>query len=245
MCRAGVSLDIVKRLLDTQQAFFSGGSIHLRKAARELTIRFLVERAYRDVSRWKNAFFGDWQAMSEALSESQINPVLISSLQEIQQRFFVDRDNINLQALCEELVQGWWRSGQGLGSARSMRTFHFLVKCRIAERLDVIRVRKWQMNITHLMEAFPCAYYNFTSAKFDAHCGIICSKLIMYEFARDASVLLELALWKWKIDETEGDPAEGLIREQCRINCGADFIIPSVLSYLIGNDEESISSGGD
>ena len=278
LCRAGVSLDIVKRLLDTQQTFFSDRgfdlqeaaeglidfmlrllqlrhtsllpeqSIDWQKAARELTIRFLVERGYSNYD-WEEAFFEDWQAMLEARSDSSLHPVLLSGLQEIQQTFFVDRDNINLQALCEELVQqlkGWWRSGQGIESARSMRTFHFLVKCRIAERSSAIRVQKWRMNITHLVEAFPSVW--IYSAQFDAHCGLICSKLIMCEFARDASVLLELAIWKAKIDDTNGQLEDDIsddLRTECRINCGANVIIPNVLSYLIGNDEESISSDGN
>ena len=70
----------------------------------------------------------------------------------------------------------------------------------------------------------------------------------MCEFARDASVLLELAIWKAKIDDTNGQLEDDItddLRTECRINCGANVIIPNVLSYLIGNDEESISSDGN
>ena len=71
--------------------------------------------------------------------------------------------------------------------------------------------------------------------RFDA----IHSKLVYYELAKDATYLLELALWKSKIDQSMQninndqmeDDAADLLREQCRINCGADIIIPNVLSY--------------
>ena len=76
------------------------------------------------------------------------------------------------------------------------------------------------------------------------------SKLAIYESEyhqlQDAAFLLELALWKSKIDESmamQNDTAH--TKWQCRINCGADVIIPNVLPFLIadekkdnGNDED-------
>ena len=58
-----------------------------------------------------------------------------------------------------------------------------------------------------------------------------------------SGAVLELGLWKLKIDASmhghlEDDAAADL-RGQCRINCGADIIIPNVLPYLIGNKKKA------
>ncbi|KAL7527132.1 hypothetical protein ACHAWF_002048, partial [Thalassiosira exigua] len=45
----------------------------------------------------------------------------------------------------------------------------------------------------------------------------------------EASTILELALWKAKIDKPNADAD---MREDCRRNCGAPIIVPNVLSYL-------------
>jgi len=46
----------------------------------------------------------------------------------------------------------------------------------------------------------------------------------------EVSTILELALWKNKMDETDDSNAGS--RRECRVMCGADGIIPCVLSYL-------------
>ena len=79
---------------------------------------------------------------------------------------------------------------------------------------------------------------NRTSAT--TQCDTIHSKLISYEHEyhqlKDATFLLELALWKTKIDQTgqTGEQITADTKSQCRVNCGADVIIPNVLPYLIG-----------
>ena len=67
---------------------------------------------------------------------------------------------------------------------------------------------------------------------------------------KEATTLIELALWKAKVDEsnhasikTDGNcpnigrdekraKAEALTREECRVKCGAEEVVPSILSYL-------------
>ena len=71
------------------------------------------------------------------------------------------------------------------------------------------------------------------------------ANLDMYELAKEASTVLELALWKMKIDERvvsniddQSSRKKAKVEEEmsprnlCRINCGADIIIPGVLHYL-------------
>ena len=72
--------------------------------------------------------------------------------------------------------------------------------------------------------------------KLDIYFDSIHSTLLTYERQyqqlNEAAFLLELALWKSKIDESlENDNVD--TREGCRVNCGAVIIIPNVLPYLI------------
>ena len=87
------------------------------------------------------------------------------------------------------------------------------------------------------------------------HSDTINSKLVTceheYHQLKDATSLLELALWQSKTDEsilimqcnnvgqkrkTKDHTID--VKRQCRISCGASVIIPNVLSYLIVKGEE-------
>jgi hypothetical protein len=244
LCRAAVSLDIVKRLLDAHNESFSDQSINWQKAAQELTIRFLVEQEY--LGYWRGTFFEEWEGMVDVFRASHAYQELIQSLLEIQQRFFIDQNNTNLQLFCEELVQplkGWWTPSSVFPYthiSKNMLSFRFLVKCNIAQRLSTIGVRKWQMKIKNLVERAP----SISDDKLETYFDTIHSNLVTYEREyhqlKDAAFLLELALWKSKIDESmpmdnmgQNDRLAAALREQCRINCGADIVIPNVLPYFI------------
>jgi hypothetical protein len=65
---------------------------------------------------------------------------------------------------------------------------------------------------------------------------------------KEATSILELALWKKRINDTKlshqqkTNQTEGAcIRQQCRVTCGAEFIIGHVVPYLIsiGDDDSS------
>jgi hypothetical protein len=64
---------------------------------------------------------------------------------------------------------------------------------------------------------------------------------------KEISSLLELALWKMKLDYSKGGITMGggnkkikmdqsVFRLQCRISCGADHVIENVLPYLLPPD---------
>ena len=75
-----------------------------------------------------------------------------------------------------------------------------------------------------------------------AHFDKIHSKLVTYKRKypqlKDATSLLELALWKSKVDELRGGGQTANMKNECRTSCGAAIIIPNVLPYLIGDEEE-------
>ena len=182
----------------------------------------------------------------EALNTSSAHQEVIQSLLAIQQQYFDDQSEAaeDLQMVCEELVQpltGWWRSQK---TYRSMQSFQFLVKCTIPERLNALGIRKWQMKVKNLVEKISSIT---KQVDFEAQVDTIHSKLISYERLKDATYLLEMALWKSKIDESmqnhddfgQNEQMEDIaaaMRRECLINCGADVIIPNVLSYLIAEE---------
>ena len=81
--------------------------------------------------------------------------------------------------------------------------------------------------------------------KFRAHFqAILIEYEAEYDKIKEATSLLELALWKIKLNDHDGDGRErqnkkmkieesDLRRGQCRISCGADIIIHHVLPYLL------------
>ena len=125
--------------------------------------------------------------------------------------------------MCEEFVQpltGWWETGN---QSDPIGSFRLLVKCNIPEGLDLIRVRTLRADFENLLAVRP------------QHSDLIHSKLVVFERLKGATSLLELALWKMKMEELElfRHTAEG--RAQCRIRSGGDVIIPNVMAYLIPN----------
>jgi hypothetical protein len=57
-----------------------------------------------------------------------------------------------------------------------------------------------------------------------------------YEKLKESTTLLELALWKMNIDASSTDSGVAMEvdnRLQCRISCGAEYVIENVLPYLL------------
>ena len=68
--------------------------------------------------------------------------------------------------------------------------------------------------------------------KMNSYIRSISSKLTVYEKLKDIATLLELALWK---SNSQNLKTKGNLRAKKlqRIMCGADVIIPNVLSFLM------------
>ena len=240
LCRAGVSLAIVKRLLNIHQASFSGQSIDWQKAARELTILLLVKYNSSIEFDWEGTFFGDWNFLVEFVTTGLANQELVQSMLEIQQRFF--SNHIDLDMLCNELVKPLRLPYVDGTFGTSMESaFYFLVKYNIPERANSLGVRKWQMAIENSVEM---------SNDSTVYLGRIRGYLIEceheYQWLTEAAFLLELAVWKSAVDESAATTID--MRRQCRIRCGAGIIIPNILPFLIApafDEDEDNGAGGD
>ena len=117
--------------------------------------------------------------------------------------------------------------------------FMYILKRSIKQRIDAIGVKQWRDDIIGYESTDK---YTFLPR--------IRSKLARYEAEyhklKEATSVLELVLWKNKINETNVMNQTGRgrkckkvklnnsdIRNHCRVNCGAGVIIDNVLPYLL------------
>jgi len=112
--------------------------------------------------------------------------------------------------------------------------------------LDSLNVKRWRGEIANDIDRFP-----ETNKLRAENASRLYAKVALFESIKEASTILELSLWKMKIDEYcfmhSGKRArvgvdssvEHLVecrlnhRVECRINCGADVVVRNLLPYLL------------
>jgi len=160
----------------------------------------------------------DWGRMIITLGESNA-PDGIRNLLDTHQNHFPDQ-NIN-----------WEECAVKLASSRSasIEPFNLFLRLSVANRLDALGVERWQGKVENFINEFPA---NENTREELAR--LLYSNLVSYEQLKEATWLLELALWKANIDAyrspIHGQSGEG--RSHFRINCGVQQILPIVVSFL-------------
>lgn len=114
-------------------------------------------------------------------------------------------------------------------------TFKYLVQFSITERVKTLGSEKWKREIRNDFETRLHWYVHYRKESTET----IYSKLEQYEHLsklKEASALLELALWKTSIDshglENASQKCTYGEKGVCRIRCGADVVVPNVLAFL-------------
>ncbi len=117
----------------------------------------------------------------------------------------------------------------------SAKAFRFLMKWSYSERVEAIGIKEWRGEITSDIDN--------TLFGRRARLTEIRAKLARYEYEyykmKEATSLLELALWKLKMDAYMNEMGYNDIRrkecprEECRIASEADYVIGHVLPYLL------------
>ena len=137
----------------------------------------------------------------------------------------------------------------------SVEVFRFLIKHRISDRVESIGVKQWRKDIMNMIESIPEKTSDTplhrqmeSMGTRESHLGSIRAKLASFECdfhrLKEATTMLELALWGAKINESrpintskrtkkKAKIDESSLRNQCRISCGADNVIENVLPYLL------------
>ena len=146
-----------------------------------MIIRFLVTRNYNG-DDWRDSFFRDWEAMMDGIGSPGEHQELIENLLKLYAHIFPDHE-FNLQEVCEKFVvplTGWWRPMGPMQTFDSMVSFHFLVKCNIAKRLNANHSsKKLAMEIKLLVESIS----DVESSDLTSHFDVINSKLVAHERA--------------------------------------------------------------
>jgi len=194
------------------------------------------------------------------LSVANVSEKCIQNLLDIHQDFFPDQ-TIEWDQVFEKLAEfrtTTWK----VHILHSLRvhaavTFRFLVTCSIFTRLNKIGVKVWRDDVTADIQNISDVKIDVESRDTRYDCEYkysvartiplnnIKSKLAQYEVnyqqLKDATTLVELALWKNMISATSRPGGGGKkmkleeseFREQCRVNCGADIVIEHMLPYLL------------
>jgi hypothetical protein len=138
-------------------------------------------------------------------------------------------DEIEEFVSCDS-IGGWWNHG---AHKRAPRTYCFLKRCNIPERLCLVRPKKWQTSIHGMLSRIPVIPPRALNSYFDS----IDAKLSTYERFEDTPMVLELAIWKSKIvDQYDGnlDYLTTKMKVQCRTDSlvMVNIIVQNVLLFL-------------
>jgi len=204
-------------------------------------VQFLVN-SYQ--SHYPNHEF-DWNTMVITLGRRDAPTTGIQNLLDIQQTlspmYNIDWDRIlGLLAIRPA-------SRPELTQCASSATLCFLTRCSIATRVNAIGVKHFRDAMADDWMGCDSDYFNGQVWRAET-----LTKLEYYESEcsrlKESTSLLELALWKARIDESKdcsnfmvggnkklkSDQSE--FRLQCRISCGADYVIENVFPYLLPPD---------
>ena len=169
----------------------------------------------------------DWGGMLRLLAKAN------APLKNIQTLINTQQNNFSHQ---EYDIQFYLLDLAAHNSNPFIETFRYILRLSITKRLDSLAVTRFREELEDSISTLPmtsgCRYID-TKALHD--------RLATYESIKEGTSILELALWKAKIDESRNKRArvggeDISYKEQCRVNCRADIIIRNVLPYLLPDD---------
>jgi len=186
----------------------------------------------------------DWKGMLLLLAKRRVPLTSILKLVNTQQGSFSDQD-CDMKSLVMELATHDTEVSFGRceGSSSSIEVFRYLFRISITKRMGVLGIEKWRVDLESRIVAFAKK-----TGDRESDTKALYDRLDMYELAKEATSILELALWKHKMDEStpsnnvkcigqsnkrarvDTDISE---RQQYRINCGANVVVRNVLPYLL------------
>jgi hypothetical protein len=186
----------------------------------------------------------NWTSMVETMGRTDTPKESIENLLQVRQFHFPEQP-IDWEYLLDEFV----KLSDFYTDELFQERMRFLVMCGMSERVNALAFKVWR---DHVRQMIHTADFNAEEDN-DVIMSSICYKLSRFEDElpklKDATTILELALWKNRITENNCQhttigrrkkikTGDASIRRQCRITCGADVIIGHVLPYLIstGND---------
>ena len=202
-------------------------------------VQFLVN-SYQ--SLYPNHEF-EWNDMVITLGRANASKVVIQNLLDVQStlspEYNIDWDQVfGVLAVETELEYHMYP-----------KTCCFLTRCSIATRVNVIGVKHFR---DAMADNWLCEYNDCSFNRQEWHTETL-TKLEYYESEyrklKESTSLLELALWKIRMDNSILEQVDTIgrgnkkmkfdhsdFRLQCRINCGAEQVVENVWPYLLPPD---------
>ena len=172
----------------------------------------------------------------------------IENLLCVKQMHFTEQP-INWEYLLDKFAQP---SDIPFSGAPFQERMQFLFMCGMSNLVEALAFKVWRDCITNMIHTADYKWRRDNSVILSE----IREKLAHFEDEmprlKEATTILELALWKNRINENNNQhttidrrkkikTGDASIRRQCRVTCGADVIIGHVLPYLISTgDDESL-----
>ena len=189
-------------------------------------VELLVE-SYKSNHR---EFVFDWSGMLLTMAKRNVPLVNIQKLINTQLKYFPDQ-SYDIKPVVTELATCNEHGFRSLSYAyASDETFRYLLRISISKRLDSLSIRRWCEELENSIDAVR-------KNGRDRDTQSVYDMLATYESIKEGTPVLELALWKAKINEDRNKRArvdsDVSYKEQCRVNCGADIVIRNVLPFLM------------
>jgi hypothetical protein len=173
--------------------------------------------------------------------------IIPSSVIEIERAAFARCTSLTSVVFCNriqefvttrESMRNWWNGGI---HKRSTRTYCFLVKHQIPQRLELLRPLTLQADIHGMLACIP----RVSTHSLERHFKTIDQKLHSYQHLMNAFSLLEQGLWKSIIIEqifqrSNGSITVDTLKIRCRdvaINM-LNQIVPLVIPFLIDENDD-------
>ena len=178
----------------------------------------------------------DWTGMLTTLGERRAPESSIQSLIDLQKVSF-PAQKIDWDEILNTLANN---------DAYTLRAIlQLLVNVSISTRINSIGIKQWRDDMSRMV-AEPIPRKQSKIVWLEEVKSKLSHDEAEYQQLKEATTILELALWKTKLDELncQGGKRETqynkkrkiedvYLRNQFRISCGADIVIEHVLSYLV------------
>jgi hypothetical protein len=194
----------------------------------------------------------NWTMMVETMGRCDTPKENIENLLSVKQMHYPEQP-IDWVYLLDEFANSNCVSFSGAPNQERMQ---FLFTCGMSERVEALAFKVWRDCITNMIQTADYKWDEDNRPILHGFQGRIAHFEDEYPKLKETTSILELALWKMKINEKnpqeeashcqkEIKTDESSIRRQCRITCGADVVIRHVLPYLVTVAVEESDSDSD
>ena len=179
-------------------------------------------------------FIFDWGGMLLTMAKRNAPLTNIQRLVNTQQNSFPHQE-CDMQVIVMELATYDTSQASFDKPFTSVDLVQYLLQISISKRLDSLCNSRWLVDLENCIKSFSDTTHG--AKKRDRDTQAVYDRLATYESIKEGTAVLELAIWKAKIDEGRNKRArvdcQVSYKEQCRVNCGADIVMRNVLPYLM------------